>query len=764
MEAATLSACSGCLAHREPCHCLPAPRKAVLLLNLGTPDSCSVRAVRRYLKEFLSDPYVIRLPKRWAWATTLLGSLIARFRAPTSALAYQKIWTEDGSPLKVITEAQARALQAELPAGWRVYYAMRYANPSIKDVLAKVVADKVTDMIVIPMYPQWAGPTTGTASEVLYQELARQGLRLNLTVRSEWYDDARYIEAQASLLHQFASERSLYPENAFLLFSTHSMPECYIKQGDPYEGHVRRSVQLVTQRLGWPQSRLALSFQSKLGPVKWLSPSTEDSLVQLAKAGEKDVIVCPISFTADCLETIEEIGIRYKERFNETGGRLHLVPALNAHPMFIAALRNLVHRPPERLSLDDDNREPLLRHAHANVSVPPSKLKERLICLGYELRGSGTSPILSASDFARIKLPQRESVRLLNDLKATEKLASAWILNTCQRLEFYLFVQEDDSLESVAERVCQRLGETYHLIPTLRLRGNAWRHLLHVAAGLQSSLPGDADVLLQLGAAEKMAEHAGTLDSSGRHLLRESKQLVEQTTEKHSWGRYRVSFGEVAIPSLLDWEEIRRGRIVVIGGSSTSRSLLRSMVQQHGIAPGQITVVYRGEARQGLVRELRQLLGDSPRIRIDRYDDPAVLQAVGRATHVFIASDGREPFLRRSDVEKLRNFQEQPISIVDFNLHGSTVELEQISGVRLITSGEIDAAVAHYAQELSGNLAFLEARKAMAEALDDLVGEQHSAENVDAASSRVTATRQDAARFADRIDCHVQLNEEAVPC
>jgi glutamyl-tRNA reductase len=326
-------------------------------------------------------------------------------------------------------------------------------------------------------------------------------------------------------------------------------------------------------------------------------------------------------------------------------------------------------------------------------------------------------------------------------------------LNTCQRLEFYLLVQEEDSLESVAERVCQRLGETYHLIPTLRLRGNAWRHLLHVAAGLQSSLPGDADVLLQLGAAEKMADHAGTLDAAGRHLLRETKRLVEQATEKHSWGRYRVSFGEVAIPSLLDWEEIRRGRIVVIGGSSTSRSLLRSMVQQQGIAPGQITVVYRGEARQGLVRELRQMLGDSPRIRIDRYDDPAVLQAIGRSTHVFIASDGREPFLRRPDVENLRNFREQPMSIVDFNLHGSTIALDHIPGVRLISSDQIDKAVANYAQELRGNNAFLEARKAMVEALDSLVGERidHGAEN------NVTL-------FVDRIDCHAKLSEETVPC
>ena len=168
-----------------------------------------------------------------------------------------------------------------------------YANPSIKATVKALLADGITDLVVIPMYPQWAGPTTGTAMEVLYQELVKQGLRLNLTVRTDWYDDARYVEAQAQIIHRYAQERSLSPKNAYLLFSTHSMPESYIKKGDPYEGHVRRSVELVAKRLGWPRERYGISFQSKLGPVKWLTPSTDGALRELAQKSERDVMVCP---------------------------------------------------------------------------------------------------------------------------------------------------------------------------------------------------------------------------------------------------------------------------------------------------------------------------------------------------------------------------------------------------------------------------------------------------------------------------------------
>jgi ferrochelatase len=746
--------CLRCTGGPEGCRCDVQPRKAVLLLNLGTPDSFDVPAVRRYLKEFLSDPFVIHLPARWAWATGLLGSLIARFRARRSARAYEKIWTQEGSPLKVITQQQCRALQAELPRGWSVYYAMRYANPSIRSVLGRIMADRITDLVVIPMYPQWAGPTTGTACEVLYQEIARQCLRLNVTVRSDWFDDAAYIEAQAHLVHEFASQRGLHPGNSYLLFSSHSMPEIYIRQGDPYEGHVRRSVELVARRLGWARSRLGLSFQSKLGPVKWLSPSTEEALRRLAEAGEANVLVCPISFTADCLETLEEIGIGYRESFQGTGGQLHLIPALNTYPRFITALRNLVHRPPERLSLHGDSGAPLMQQAREQATNP-RKVKDRLVCLGYEVMGPGRKAALAPSEFARIKLPQRESVRVLTELKATEELASAWIWNTCQRLEFYLLVREGVNPEGVAESVCQKLGEMHRLIPTPRLGGRAWRHMLRVAAGLESSLPGDADVLLQLGSAEKMAEHAGTLDASGRHFLRETGKLVESASVQAGWQQFRVSFAEVAIPALLTWDEIRRGRIVVLGGSSTSRSLLRSMVQRQGVDPGRIVVAYRGEGRQGLVRELRQLMGDSPRLRIDRYDDPAVLRAIGEATHVFIGSDGREPFLRRKEIEQLRHFPDLPLTIVDFNLHRSTAGLEAIPGIRVFSAVEIDQAVSAYAQGLLASDDFQKTRRQIALMLD------HLADGPPQRGEEESSWR---SYSADRREHQKRLNVEALPC
>ena len=711
MDYASPTSCVGCARQHAPCRCLPKPRKAVLLLNLGTPDSYSVGDVRRYLKEFLSDKYVIQLPRRWAWLTSTLGSLIARFRAPKSAHAYQKIWTDEGSPLKAVTIAQARALEEELPGGWKVYYAMRYANPSIKATVTALLADGITDLVVIPMYPQWAGPTTGTAMEVLYQELVKQGLRLNLTVRTDWYDDAKYIEAQAQIVHRYAQERSLDPKNAFLLFSTHSMPESYIKKGDPYEGQVRRSVELVAKRLGWPRERYAISFQSKLGPVKWLTPSTDGTLRELAQQSERDVMVCPISFTADCLETIEEIGMQYRDQFHEQGGKLHVIPALNTAPEFISALKHLVFQAPQRLNLDTVPAPALLVQSDDPVEDVPT-LTRRLLCLSFELKTRLNGSGLSSSDFARVKVPQRETVDLLKTIHDIEAVESVWIWNTCQRFETYVVVQPGCSLDVVREKLKTQAIAGHGIDPVIRTRSDAWHHLLRVAGGLESRLPGDADVLEQLLSAQRMAEHAESLGCSGKYLLKEVHRLVEDVRQRTGWKNYCKTYSDVALPSFVDWNDIRQGSIVVIGGSSTTRSLLKTLVKRQNVKPSQIVVVYRGDGRHSLVRELRQLLGNHSRLRVNRYDDPVVLDAVKQADYVFIGSDGRDPIMSKADLERLRDYQQRPLTIVDFNLYGSTDDLLDCDGINLITAFHLDAAVSQYADDLVGDSDYQEVKAA----------------------------------------------------
>ncbi|MHC4219368.1 MAG: ferrochelatase, partial [Planctomycetota bacterium] len=402
------------------------PGRGVLLLNLGTPDDPDPRSVRRYLSQFLADPEVISLPRRVRWLTKPLAMLIALVRARASAHAYRSIWTEDGSPLKVITRDQSQALERSLPAGWKVFYAMRYGNPSIAATLQAVVDAGICDLLVIPMYPQYSGPTTRTALAELYRQLRRLGPRLQLTVRHEWYDDIGYIDAQAQLIHRFATERQLDPSNSVLVFSAHSMPESYIRRGDPYQQQILSTVELLAARLGWPADRMQVAYQSKLGPVPWLTPSTQQTIRDLSDDGEENVLVCPLSFTADCLETLEEIGIRYRQEFEVSGGRLHLCPALNTFGPFVKVLSRLVLRGPRPAAECRKAPAPLFPRpveAHGDGGV------ESLVMIGASLPprlGNGVPRKLEHVDpqqFRRIKRPQEEVADLLAGLRDSRDFA-----------------------------------------------------------------------------------------------------------------------------------------------------------------------------------------------------------------------------------------------------------------------------------------------------------------------------------------------------
>ncbi|UCC31904.1 MAG: ferrochelatase, partial [Phycisphaerales bacterium] len=282
-------------------------RRGVLLINLGTPDGPDIPSVRRYLAEFLGDPHVVHLPRGLKWMNGLLGRMIARLRASRSAEMYRRIWTDRGSPLGSITEEQAVLLEDALPDGWDVFYAMRYGRPTIAEKLGEIEAAGIDELVVIPMYPQFSGTTSGTALHALYGNLKRGNHRINVTTRNTWFDDGGYVHAQAKLIEEYAKRHGLKPENSYLVFSAHGLPVSYVERGDPYPSHVKRSVELVTQRLGWATDRMTLAYQSRLGPARWLRPGVDEMLDELARAGEKRVLICPISFTTDCLETLEEI-------------------------------------------------------------------------------------------------------------------------------------------------------------------------------------------------------------------------------------------------------------------------------------------------------------------------------------------------------------------------------------------------------------------------------------------------------------------------
>jgi ferrochelatase len=693
----------------------------VLLLNLGTPDDPEVRSVRRYLSEFLADPEVITLPRRIRWLTKPLAMLIALLRAKASAHAYRTIWTEQGSPLKVITEDQVKALQGVLPAGWKVFYAMRYGNPSVEAVLRSIVEDGIRDLLVIPMYPQYSGPTTRTALRELYRHLQEQAPQLQLTVRHEWFDDVGYVDAQARLLHDFAVEHRLDPSNTVLVFSAHSMPESYIRRGDPYQDQILRTVELVTARLGWPDDRMRVAYQSKLGPVPWLSPGTQETIQDLAADGEPNVLVCPLSFTADCLETLEEIGIRYREDFEASGGgRLHLCPALNTFEPFVKVLSRLVLRGPRSASECKETPEPLFRFDAE--PQPEDDSAKSLVMIGTSLParlGNGVPCKLEHAtydEFLRIKRPQEEVAELLSGLRASQDFSECWLWNTCSRFEFYGWLSDRErcEIETRLAEAAALLRPQTNGVPMNMLHGrDAWHHLLRTAAGLNSRLPGDGELFSQMDAAHRIAAHCETAGPRTRDLRTTVETCLDDLRHRTEWGRFQSEYCPVALKRIaldlsIDWSQ---ARCVVVGASITAKSVIRTLRKHFDVPDRNITAVYRTQSRGTRIKQLRKELGNGTRLRVDAYTDKRLLQAAADADVVVFALDVRTAVMSREALQDARDFKARPLTIIDFNSFGSTEGIDGLTGVRLFNAGDVDGAVSEFAGTLMSCPAFSVAKE-----------------------------------------------------
>ena len=698
----------------------PSHRRAALLLNLGTPDDPDPRSVRRYLAQFLSDPEVIRLPYLLRWLNPALGRLIAFFRSGKSAELYRRIWTDRGSPLMAITEDQVQALKAVMPGQVQVFHAMRYGRPSVAETLDAIIEEGIDDLLVIPMYPQFSGPTTGTALKELYSRLGRHGRQLNVTVRNAWFDDAGYIDAQAHLIHQFALANDLNPSNTTLLFSAHSMPKSYVRRGDPYQDQVKRTVELVAKRLGWPADRMTLSYQSRLGPVAWLEPSTEGTIRRLAEEGERNLLVCPVSFTTDCLETLEEIGMGYRELFESAGGKLHLCPALNSYEPFIKCLTTLALRGAKPVRESETSHAPLFEPA---PDESEDKLDiRRLVMIGVSLPGRlgiNHGPSLRHVDRDQlrcVKKPHEEVAELLRDMAASETFSECWLWNTCNRFEFYGWLaldptssEADQALARVAREV---VGPQVDDLPVNVLHGEDARvHLLRTAAGLNSGLPGDADVAGQLQIAQRIAERCETAGPLMRRILGEVVDAQDDMRNQTSWGRLRQEYCGVAlrrIQPLLPrgWQNVR---CVVIGGSATASSVLHTLRDQCNVPERQLTVVYRSRCKGAQLKRLRKAVSGGTRLRVDNYSDDRVIEAIAEADVVFFTADSRTPVLHAEQIRTLRNFAGRPLFVIDFNTFGSTTDLESIDHVKLIDAQRLEGEVASFSDSLCECPAFTDA-------------------------------------------------------
>ncbi len=322
---------------------------AILLTNLGTPDAPTAAALRPYLREFLSDPRVVEIP-RLVWMVILHG-IILRIRPAKSAKLYQKIWTEAGSPLKVISEQQKQKITSKLKDKYgddiTVEIAMRYGQPSIASALKKFQQQNINNIIVLPLYPQYAGPTTASTFDAVVKEIQQWRWIPSLNFINGYYDNPLYIDALANSIAEHIAEHGK-PDK--LVLSFHGMPKLFHSWGDPYYDFCQSTTQLlikklVSKQLGLTESDCLMTFQSRFGKAEWLMPYTDKTLAELPEQGDKHIAIISPAFSADCLETLEELTGENKEVFIAAGGEeYHYIAALNDRDDHIAALVSILDK------------------------------------------------------------------------------------------------------------------------------------------------------------------------------------------------------------------------------------------------------------------------------------------------------------------------------------------------------------------------------------------------------------------------------------
>jgi ferrochelatase len=316
-------------------------RVGVLLLNLGGPEQ--LEDVRPFLYNLFSDPEIIRLP--FPWLQKPLAWLISSRRAKTSQENYKKIG--GGSPLRRITEEQAIALRQQLEANGHdaeVYVGMRYWHPFTEEAIAQIKRDNISSLVILPLYPQFSISTSGSSFrqlETLWEQ-DPELQKIDYTVIPSWYRHSGYLQAMADLIIR-ELDRSPNPDRVHIFFSAHGVPQSYVDDlGDPYQKEIEDCTKLIMQTLNRPND-YTLAYQSRVGPIEWLKPYTDEAIEELAHKGVKDLMIVPISFVSEHIETLEEIDIEYREVAEEAGiENFYRVPALNTHPVFINDLADLV--------------------------------------------------------------------------------------------------------------------------------------------------------------------------------------------------------------------------------------------------------------------------------------------------------------------------------------------------------------------------------------------------------------------------------------
>jgi ferrochelatase len=334
--------------HAEPDHPkIKKPKVGILLSNLGTPDNYDYWSMRRYLGEFLSDRRVIDYSP-WLWQP-LLQLIILTKRPFSSGAAYKSIWNEEAneSPLLTITKAQTAkiktAMQVRYGEDVMVDFCMRYGNPSTKSKVREMTEAGCQKILFFPLYPQYAGATSATANDEFFRALLEETWQPTARTVQPYFDDPVYIDALAQSIEKAYAGLEKRPD--LLICSYHGVPKRYLMQGDPYHCHCQKTTRLLKERLGWDDTEIKTTFQSKFGPEEWLQPYTVKEVARLAEAGIKNIAVCAPAFSADCIETLEEINEEIFESFEHAGGEsFTYIPCLNDDDAHIKALGTVIER------------------------------------------------------------------------------------------------------------------------------------------------------------------------------------------------------------------------------------------------------------------------------------------------------------------------------------------------------------------------------------------------------------------------------------
>jgi len=608
-------------------------------------------------------------------------------------------------------EAVARlcaALAEILPAGWEVRLVSGHDRMFIAGTVDAIIASGFEELIVVPLLPQYSS-ATGDMVSCLYRELAEAGSHLNVATRTVWYDDIGYVNAHARFIADYAAEHELTPERCHLLFLATPMPGELSDRGDLFEEQTQWTIELISRRLGWPEDRYSVVYQSPGGNG---GESTGSGLAEqlriLSEAGEERLLISSLS-PMSVPEVTAPTG--HLEVF--PGGELGLAES------FLTALKNVVMRGPQRVVVPD--LEPILDPgADADHEGAGDEDVDALVMIGVSTarRSRPTrGPVLNhctPEAFGSVKKHRKAILECLDMVRQKGFAEEAFVWNTCQRVEFYGWLNSspdsDARIREMQEVESLFFGAEGDGAVVNHFAGaDAWHHLMRTAAGLNSDLPGDTDVLAQLQTACRIAGHSDMKGPRAEALMERAASLTEEVRENTPWGRYATSYCGAALAGVAHETAGRLdvGTHVVIGGSTTSHSILRALADDYSVFGQRKTVVYR--CHHGQMKILRAALGDGQRLRVHSYSEESVLQAISEADYVYFGIDHPDPVLDTGLLADRRDYRDRPLTILDFNSFGSLTSTDMPVGVTLWSAQDLDRVVTARVADMARSREFLRA-------------------------------------------------------